>query len=55
MPRKLPTALTVELNCIFPRWRCYVTDHKGTANGGFLKYFSTHADMYAWLARHGYD
>jgi len=51
---KRPARLTVELNCIFPAWRCYVTDNKGTANGGFLKRFKCHTDMFAWLARNGY-
>ena len=51
---KLPEALTVELNSPYPRWVCYVTDKRGTANGGFWRGFRTRAAMFAWLARHGY-
>jgi hypothetical protein len=51
---KLPASLTVNLNCPYPRWTCYVTDGRGTARGGFWKGFRSHAEMRAWLARHGY-
>jgi hypothetical protein len=49
-----PAELTVHLNCSLPRWTCYVTDGKGTANGGYWKGFRSHAEMDAWLAKHGY-
>ena len=55
MRTKLPAALTIDLNCIFPRWRCSVSDGKCTLNGGFLKRFRTHAEMWAWLTKHGYN
>ncbi len=51
---KLPASLTIELNCQYPRWTCYVTDNIGTANGGFWKGFAKHADMWVWLTKHGY-
>jgi hypothetical protein len=54
MTRHLPERLHVELNSIYPRWTCYVRDEKGTANGGFFRGFRTHADMFAWLTKHGY-
>ena len=54
MTRKMPEALTVDLNLPYPRWICSVSDGIGTANGGFLKRFKTHAELYAWMDRHGY-
>lgn len=55
MTRKLPATLTVELNSWHPRFVCYVTDGKGTANGGFWRGFKSHAEMRAWLLRNGYS
>lgn len=55
MKQKLPGRLTVELNCIYPRWSCYVTDDIGTANGGFWRGFKSHKAMFTWLAKVGYD
>lgn len=51
---KCPAKLTAELNCLYPRWICYVTDNIGTANGGFWKGFRSHADMNAWLIKNRY-
>jgi hypothetical protein len=51
---KRPPHLQVSLNCVFPRWSCYVTDGVGTAHGGFWKGFKTPAEMFAWLTGHGY-
>lgn len=51
---KPPAKLTVEMNSLFPRYACYVTDGVGTENGGFLRRFRTHSAMFAWLASHGY-
>lgn len=51
---RLPDSLTVELNCLYPRYVCSVSDDKGTANGGFWKGFATYEAMWAWLKRHGY-
>lgn len=49
-----PSTLYVEMTSVFPRWVCYVTDRRGTANGGFFRGFRSHADMWAWLDKHDY-
>lgn len=47
-----PVALRVELASIFPRWICYVSSpypHR------YFKGFKTHAEMWAWLSKYGYQ
>ena len=55
MTRKLPEELRVELNSLYPRWPCYVHDSRGTANGGFFRGFKSHAELYGWIEKHGYQ